>query len=184
MNLPNLITLIRVLLIPVLVIFLIEGRYQYALVVFVCAAVSDALDGMIARIFKQKTKFGAYIDPIADKLLIGTSFVTLAILEKLPSWLCVLVVSRDLIILIGIGMLLLNDKPVSIKPIFDSKLTTLVQLFTVCYFLAYDFATGLHFIEPYLVAIAALITVVSGFHYIIIGFRILGEYANNGYGTK
>lgn len=178
MNLPNLITLLRILLIPILVIFLIEGQVLYALVVFICAAVSDALDGMIARVFKQKTKFGAYIDPIADKLLIGTSFVTLSVLGRMPSWLSVLVVSRDLIILIGIAMLLLNDKPVSINPIFDSKLTTLAQFCTVSFFLAHGFIGGLDFLQPYLLGATALFTLVSGFHYIIIGFRILGEYAN------
>ncbi len=165
----------RVWLIPLLVIFLMDGRILLAWLVFVCAAVTDALDGLIARVFHQKTQLGAYIDPLADKLLIGTSYVTLAILGWLPGWLCVLVISRDLLILIGIGILLLFDKPLVIEPVLDSKLTTLAQLLTVCYFLAGDWLVRLRFVEPYLVFFTAAITLFSGFHYLILGFRLLAN---------
>lgn len=181
MNIPNLITLLRVLLIPLLVIFLMGGKKDYALLVFISAAVSDGLDGLIARVFKQKTQFGAYVDPIADKLLIGTSYVTLAILNSMPGWLAVVVISRDVIILSGLGLLLLNNRPITIRPLIDSKLTTLLQLLLVTYFLSYDYQ-ALSFIHPaerYLIFFTAGFTMFSGFHYIVLGFSILGNSVNN-----
>ncbi|MEJ2688864.1 MAG: CDP-alcohol phosphatidyltransferase family protein [Deltaproteobacteria bacterium] len=186
MNIPNLLTLLRILLIPLLVIFLMDGKKDYAFIVFISAAVSDGLDGFIARVFRQKTQFGAYIDPIADKLLIGTSFVTLAILNFMPGWLAVVVISRDIIILCGLGLLLLNNRPINIRPLFDSKLTTLLQLLLVAYFLSYDYQ-ALSFIHPaesYLIFITAAVTVFSGFHYIVLGFSILGNSINNGVASK
>jgi len=174
MNIPNLLTLFRILLIPLLVIFLMEGREDYALLVFVAAAISDGLDGFIARVFKQKTQLGAYIDPIADKLLIGTSYVTLAILDMLPGWLAVIVISRDVIILVGLAILLLNDRPITIRPVIDSKLTTLLQLLVVLYFLGKETFHILLPMENYFLFFTAAMTLFSGFHYIFLGFSMLG----------
>ena len=103
MNIPNFITLIRILLVPLLVIFLIEGKTSYAFLTFIAAGASDGLDGFLARVLKQKTALGAFVDPIADKLLLTASYITMAVLGMLPEWLSVLVVSRDVIILTGIG---------------------------------------------------------------------------------
>ena len=175
MNIPNLLTLLRVLLIPLLVIFLMEGRKDYALMVFMAAAVSDGLDGFIARVFRQKTQFGAYIDPIADKLLIGTSYVTLAILDVMPGWMAVLVVSRDVIILVGIAILLLNDRDISISPVIDSKLTTLLQLLLVIYFLGYETLPFPAQLKNYLLFFTAGMTLFSWFHYIVLGLSSLGS---------
>lgn len=175
MNIPNFITLIRILLIPVLVIFLMEGRMGLALLTFVIASLSDALDGFIARLFKQKTHLGAFIDPIADKLLLTTSYITLAIYSMVPGWLAVLVVSRDIIIITGIGVLMLNNKPLEIKPTIDSKLTTFMQLATICFILATDYLSEILFMQMPLIFITAAITLYSGAHYIIIGSRILGN---------
>lgn len=186
MNIPNLLTLLRILLIPLLVIFLMEGKTDYALLVFLSAAISDGLDGFIARVFKQKTQFGAYVDPIADKLLIGTSYVSLAILNYMPGWLAVVVISRDIIILCGLALLLLNNRPITIRPLLDSKLTTLLQLLLVIFFLSYDYQ-ALSFARPaehYLIFFTAAFTVFSGFHYIVLGFSILGNSINNGATTK
>ncbi len=186
MNIPNLLTLLRVLLIPMMVIFLMGGRKDYALLVFISAAISDGLDGFIARVFKQKTQFGAYLDPIADKLLIGTSYVTLAILNFMPGWLAVVVISRDIIILAGLALLLLNNRPITIRPLLDSKLTTLLQLLLVLYFLTYDYPvlSFMHPAEHYLIFFTAAITMFSGFHYIILGFSILGNSVNNGAASR
>lgn len=186
MNIPNFLTLLRILLIPLLVIFLMEGKKDYAFAVFISAAVSDGLDGFIARVFKQKTLFGAYIDPIADKLLIGTSYVALAIIDSMPGWLAVLVISRDVIILGGLTLLLLNNRKIKISPLLDSKLTTLLQLLLVIYFLAYDYSIASFFrpMESYLLFFTAAFTVFSGFHYIVLGFSILGKSINNGNSTQ
>ncbi len=177
MNIPNFITVIRILLVPLLVIFLIEGKNQYALLTFIAAGVSDGLDGFLARILKQKTALGAFVDPIADKLLLTASYITMAILGLLPEWLTVLVVSRDVIILLGIGILMLNSRQVSIRPTIDSKMTTLIQLATICYFLAHEYFVefvGLE-LSPVLIYSTAFFTLLSGAHYIIIGFKILGR---------
>ncbi len=171
-NLPNLLTIGRILLIPLLVIFLMDGRTEAAWLVFVAAAATDALDGLIARLWNQKTTLGAYIDPIADKLLLGTSYVTLAVLHRLPGWLAVIVLSRDLVILIGVGLLLLFDKPLEIRPSLDSKLTTLLQILTVCYVLGRDHLPALQPLALPLILATAASTVVSGFHYLAIGMRI------------
>lgn len=172
-NIPNFITMIRILLVPLLLIFLIEGRMGSALLVFVVAGVSDGLDGFIARMYKQKTVLGAYLDPIADKLLLNTSYVALAIFGLMPGWLSVVVVSRDFIILAGAGILILNSKKFEVKPSISSKITTVLQLATVCFFLGYEYI-GNHLIQLILVNLTALFTLISGFFYIIAGFRILG----------
>lgn len=174
MNLPNLITVFRLLLIPVFVIFLMENRALLALLTFATAGISDAIDGFLARILKQKTLFGAYVDPIADKLLLTTAFVTLAIMNRVPGWLAVIVVSRDVIILGGIAILMLNNRSMTIKPTLDSKITTFFQLITVCFFLGRDLVPDYWFFHIYVVNITALLTLFSGFHYLFIGFTILG----------
>ncbi|MBW2175094.1 MAG: CDP-alcohol phosphatidyltransferase family protein [Deltaproteobacteria bacterium] len=99
MNIPNTLTLLRILLTPLFAIFLIKHLFDFALLVFAIAALSDGVDGFIARVFRQKTTLGAFLDPAADKLLLVTAFVTLAIQEQIPSWLSVLVITRDVIIL-------------------------------------------------------------------------------------
>ena len=175
MNLPNLITVFRLLLIPLFVIFLLENKSTLAFITFVIAGMSDALDGFLARVLKQKTLVGAYVDPVADKLLLATAFVTLAIMGRLPGWLAVVVVSRDVIIIGGIGLLLLNNHPMTIKPTYDSKITTFVQLITVCFILGGDYLTPYRFLRYSFIMITALFTILSGFHYLYIGFQILGR---------
>jgi cardiolipin synthase (CMP-forming) len=152
-----------------------EGRMGMAFLVFVVAGVSDALDCFIARMFKQKTVLGAYLDPIADKLLLNTSFVVLAIFGLLPGWLAVLVVSRDVIILSGFGLLLLNGREFEVKPSYSSKMTTLMQLVVVSFFLGHEYLGNHLFFEFLLVYITAFFTLLSGFMYIVEGFRILGH---------
>jgi len=179
MNIPNFITLIHILLIPVLVIFLLEGKNDLALITFIVAGASDALDGFIARLFKQKTALGAFIDPIADKLLLITSYITLAIFGMLPGWLAVLVVSRDVIIVTGIGILMLNNRPLEIKPTFDSKITTFIQLTTIFFLLGKDYIGELNILLAPLFYCTALITLFSGLHYLLIGTKILSNSNNS-----
>src|SRR3989304_9367297 len=106
MNLPNLLTLTRVLLIPLFVIFIINKYFDWALLTFAIAGITDGLDGLIARLTHQRTELGAYLDPIADKLLLSAAFISLAIIDLLPSWLSIVVITRDVIILIGFFVLL------------------------------------------------------------------------------
>ena len=175
MNIPNCLTVSRILLIPILVIFLLEGKVSYAFWVFVVAGITDALDGFLARALKQKTDFGAFIDPIADKLLLITSFITLAALDLLPDWICVLVVSRDVIILGGIGILMRYKRPVPIQPSLISKVTTFLQLVTVVFQLGQEYLVGYLFLNEPIIYVTALFTIISGGHYLVIGFRLLGN---------
>ncbi|MEW6429368.1 MAG: CDP-alcohol phosphatidyltransferase family protein [Thermodesulfobacteriota bacterium] len=183
MNIPNLLTTLRVLSIPLLVIFLMNEQRHFAWWLFGFAAFTDGLDGFIARVFHQKTLLGAYIDPIADKLLIGATYITMAILGWLPGWLCVLVISRDLIIFIGIGILYAVGKKFTVAPVLDSKLTTLMQLLTIFYYLYDKSPLFLVESEPYILFFTAAMTLFSGLHYLYLGFAILGGNHLNGSGT-
>jgi cardiolipin synthase len=177
MNIPNFLSLTRIILVPVFVIFLIQDEYYNALIVFVIAGLTDALDGAMARLLNAQTILGAYLDPIADKLLLSTSFVTLAILGIIPSWLTVIVISRDFIILLGIAILSLMSVPLEIKPAVIGKATTALQLGTIFFALLHKAIThGLS--NNWILALfwlTALFTVVSGLVYIIRGIKIINR---------
>lgn len=175
MNLPNILTLTRVLLIPFFVIFIIDKHFGWALITFVIAGITDGIDGLLARITHQRTELGAYLDPIADKLLLFSAFITLAIVEIIPSWLVVIVVTRDIIILIGFLVMVLTSHHPEIKPSLLSKMTTAFQIVTVALVLLSGYY--LSFKTPSVIGIygTAIMTVLSGFHYIYIGTRILNE---------
>ena len=111
---PNQLTLLRLIFIPFVVISVVEDRYGWALALFVLAGLSDALDGLLARVLKQKTALGQYLDPIADKLLLSTLFLVLAFEHRIPWYVTVLVFSRDLGILIVSALLYGN--PAVVKP--------------------------------------------------------------------
>lgn len=169
LTLPNLITLLRIGAIPVLVIFLLDERYTDALVVFILAGLSDSLDGLLARWLNARTTLGAFIDPLADKLLLISSFVILAWVGSIPNWLAVLVISRDLIILLGfIVLFLVSGRAIEIRPTLVGKACTFFQLLTVSQALV-----GLHDPDwkfPLLwntsLAATAVTLVVSGFQYV------------------
>ncbi len=128
LNLPNVITLGRIILVPVIFWLLVSGRTQAAFFVFVCAGVSDAVDGFIAKRFKLETELGAYLDPLADKLLIVSIFLALGVAQKLPSWLVIAVVSRDILIVVGVLLAWLMGNPMVIKPRYVSKANTASQI--------------------------------------------------------
>ncbi len=178
MNLPNVLTLIRVLLIPLFVILIINKALSWALVTFAVAGITDAIDGLIARLTHQRTELGAYLDPIADKLLLSSAFVTLAIIELIPSWLTVLVVTRDVIILIGFLMFFLTNRRPTLAPSLVSKVTTFFQISLVILFLLSEVCLIPRLV--YNVAIYGVIvfTILSGAHYIFLGARVLSEKKN------
>jgi len=175
MNLPNILTLTRVLMIPLFVIFIMNKHFEWALITFVIAGVTDGIDGLIARITHQRTELGAYLDPIADKLLLFSAFITLAIVEIIPSWLVVIVITRDVIILVGFLVMLLTGYHPKINPSLLSKMTTVFQIITIVLVLLNGYYPS--FKELSVVAIygTAGLTVLSGGHYIFIGTRILNE---------
>jgi cardiolipin synthase len=132
LNLPNCLTLLRIGAIPLFLILLTEGRYTEALIVFALAGLTDSLDGAIARLTNSRTTLGSYIDPLADKLLLVSSFLILTFLGFIPRWLAILVISRDVIILLGFGVLfMITGRSIVVRPTFIGKACTFFQLFTV-----------------------------------------------------
>jgi len=172
-NIPNILTIIRILLTPLFVIFLLRDMFSFALLVFSIAAVSDGLDGLLARYFNQYSVLGAYLDPIADKLLLVSAFVSLAVLKIIPPWLTVIVISRDIMIVIGILIFAMTDIPIEMKPSLVSKCTTVAQLFTIFLTLLDPQIPGTQIIKQLLFWITAGLTVTSGLHYIYFGLNVL-----------
>jgi cardiolipin synthase len=174
-NVPNLLTLIRILITPLFVIFMIKGQYRLALSIFFLAGVSDGLDGLFARWFNQKTTLGAHLDPIADKLLLVSTFVALAVQQIIPSWLAVVVISRDILILTGIAILHFFNVAFTIRPSMISKCTTVAQLATA-FLVLLALETAL--VQPVLMPLfwlTTVLTTVSGLHYIYLGVIILNR---------
>jgi cardiolipin synthase (CMP-forming) len=175
MNIPNLLTLLRIILSPLIVILLIQGAFFKALIAFMVAGITDALDGFLARVLHQQTILGAYLDPIADKALLASSFITLSVLHIIPGWLTVIVISRDFIILLGISVLSMMSIPVQIRPVFVSRVTTTLQLITVLMALSTRCVPG-YFNEYWLLAIywlTTLFTIISGLHYMARGVALI-----------
>jgi cardiolipin synthase len=175
MNLPNVMTLARVLLIPLFVILIINKLIGWALITFAIAGITDGIDGLIARITHQRTELGAYLDPIADKLLLSAAFITLAIIEILPSWLAVIVITRDVIILIGFLVMVLTNSRPKINPSPLSKVTTVFQISTILILLMAGYHPIFNRFSSIAIYGTAVFTVLSGSHYIYIGTRILNK---------
>ncbi|MEW6374976.1 MAG: CDP-alcohol phosphatidyltransferase family protein [Thermodesulfobacteriota bacterium] len=175
MNLPNIMTLTRVLLIPVFIILIINKSFWGALITFAIAGITDGIDGLIARITHQRTELGAYLDPIADKLLLISAFITLAIIEIIPSWLAVIVITRDVIILLGFLVLMLTNYHPKIQPSLLSKVTTDFQIATVLLVLLRGYYPVFDQLSVIGIYGSALFTILSGSHYIYVGTRILNQ---------
>jgi cardiolipin synthase (CMP-forming) len=127
-NVPNLITLSRFLLVPLTVWFLLRGDYALALGSFLVAGLSDGLDGFLARRFSQQSELGATLDPLADKALLVSVYVTLTVMTLLPSWLTLIVVTRDVLIVGAVLLANFLQKPVEIRPVYISKVNTFAQI--------------------------------------------------------
>ena len=127
-NIPNIITVARTLLVPIVFWLVIAGHDIAAFTLFVIAGISDALDGYLARRLDLRTELGAHLDPLADKLLIVSIFIALGMRGDVPSWLVITVVARDILILIGIMLASMLGKPVTIAPLQISKMTTVAQI--------------------------------------------------------
>ena len=127
-NLPNLITLVRLLLTPMAVAMIVSQRFVAAFLIFVAAGASDAVDGFIARRFDLRSELGSYLDPLADKALVNSMYIALATIGAVWPALAILVVSRDLMILAAVMISWLLGKPVEIRPVWISKFNTLAQI--------------------------------------------------------
>jgi cardiolipin synthase len=166
-TIPNFITLVRILLTPLFIIFLIQKRYPQAFAIFLAAGISDLLDGLVARTWRQRSPLGMILDPLADKLLMSASFVTLSILCLIPGWLTVVVLSRDLILMVGVVVFRLVDYPLVIKPSLAGKWTTTLQI-TVVLLVLISKTWGMPAVVLQVSFWAAGgLTVASGLHYIL-----------------
>ena len=179
MTIPNLLTILRVLLTPLLVIFLLQERLTAALIVFIVAGITDGLDGLIARLYLQKSRLGAFLDPLADKLLLATTYVILAVKSLVPSWLTVIVLSRDVLIVLGVFVLFMQDLPFEIKPTIASKLTTCAQIFTAIVTMASAIATPHPLLKSILFHITAGVTIISWAQYMVKGIQIMQGAGDN-----
>jgi cardiolipin synthase len=173
-NVPNMLTVLRVLLTPLFVICVMREMLGFALLVFAIASVSDALDGLLARWLRQRTTFGAYLDPVADKLLMTATYVVLAVYAIMPSWLAVLVISRDVLISVGVFvMLAVAHRREDIPPSRISKWNTICQALTVLFVLT-NALVPLHPLSGVvLYAATGTLTVASGIHYLYVGLNVL-----------
>jgi cardiolipin synthase (CMP-forming) len=169
LNLPNTLTLVRLFLIPVFVGLTTRHQYGEALWVFVVAAVTDALDGAVARWFKAKTELGAFLDPFADKLLLVSAFVVLTFTGDFPSWALGVVVIRDVVIVFGyFSLAFFASERIAIRPSYLGKVSTVFQLAAVIAVLARIDSTMPAQFRALLWAMVA-ITAVSGIHYVYRG---------------
>ena len=173
MNWPNRLTILRIILVPVFITAVLYHRLDFAFIVFLGASFTDALDGYLARVRNEKTRLGAIMDPLADKMLIGSAFVSFSIVTglpvymKMPVYVPIIVISRDVIILLGVVMIYLLTGGVEIKPTMLGKLTTVFQMMTIL-------ALLLKFMySSWMWNMTAVITVISGLDYIRIGSRYI-----------
>lgn len=172
LTLANRLTLGRLLLVPVLVILVIYGYSGWALITFVVAGVTDGLDGLIARRAGQRTRLGALLDPMADKLLLVSTFVVLtmpglALTNRLPVWLTVLVISRDVIIVLTVAVVNLAVDRFVFQPSVLGKVTTFGYILTGSILLFFNYLERSSILVDLVVWGSLVLTLASGFHYIL-----------------
>jgi cardiolipin synthase len=172
---PNQLTFLRLGFLPFFIISILYGNYGIALAILIIAALTDGLDGLLARSLNQKTALGAYLDPIADKLLLSSSFVVLALNGKIRWWLATLVLSRDVLLLTSAAVILVVAGYRPFPPSIYGKLTTAMQILLVfsVVLLAVTDWPWLQFVRMSLGYLVAGFTVFSGFHYSIVVARRL-----------
>jgi cardiolipin synthase len=176
----NQLTLLRMLLIPAFVILVVYGHLGWALVVFATAGVTDGLDGLIARRAGQKTQLGAWLDPAADKLLLVTTFVVLTMPDlglenRLPIWLTVLIISRDVVIVLTVAIVNLAIGPRTFRPSLFGKIATATYILTAVTAMLFNYLERHSVVVDVFIYASLAITLVSSFHYIWHAARIVDE---------
>lgn len=166
-TLANQLTLLRLLLIPFFALAILGGNYGWGLGLLVAAGLTDFLDGLLARRLEQRTPLGATLDPIADKLLLSTAFIVLAVGGAVPWWLSILVLSRDFLILAVALAIIIGSGFRSFRPSLYGKACTTVQILTVLVVVLVEVlpAAGLLGVKYFLLWLTAALTLVSGIHY-------------------
>ena len=186
MNIPNLITLLRLLLAPVVIWLLLERQSSAALALFILAGITDALDGMLAKRLGQVTELGTYLDPIADKVLLVGIFITLGVMGGLPAWLVLLVVSRDMLIVGGVLLLYTMDFKIEMHPLMISKINTVAQIILIALVLGHEGVAQTQIVAvliTYAIWLVALTTAASGCAYIYVWITATASSASGGGNT-
>jgi cardiolipin synthase len=175
LNIPNTLTMTRIVIIPIFVTSIIYKRYDYSLYLFVIAALTDMFDGLLARLTNQKTALGTFLDPLADKFLLVSSFIILSVYGWIPKWLTITVISRDLIITIGWFLLYLIGGVSKVEPSILGKATIWLQSFLIAYILININMRIDLFLLPVVPRLlqwgTAAITILSGLHYLHRGLK-------------
>jgi cardiolipin synthase (CMP-forming) len=179
-NLPNLLTTLRLLLLPLFLMLLVYRRTGLALAVLLLAALSDALDGLLARWLEQRTAIGSFLDPLADKLLSVSGFVTLSLIGPIPAWFVIIVISRDVIISLGALVLYLHDGGLEISPTWTGKAAMLGQFATLVLTLALMLSAVAERLWEGTLVLTAVLTVASGLQYLWRGLRRAGTAPASG----
>ena len=180
LTLANQLTLIRLALVPAFVILVLYGRMGWALAAFVTAGITDGLDGLIARWTNKRTALGAFLDPMADKLLLVSAFVVLSLpgiglVNRIPVWLTVLVISRDVAIVATVAIVSLTLGPRTFPPSVFGKVATALYIVTVAVVLLFNFLQQRSLVVDLAVWVSLAITLLSGFHYVVHVRRTLNE---------
>lgn len=169
MNIPNLLTIFRLFVTSFFILAIHYSEFKIALWLFVVQAITDLLDGFLARVLKEKTSLGAFLDPLADKAMLVSSFIVLSIKGIVPLWVTTIVISRDIVLTVGYLLICKFVGKIEILPSILGKLTTFCQIGTVVYVLWSD-------IRPYqgfFFYSAAALTIITGVHYVCQGILIL-----------
>jgi cardiolipin synthase len=179
---PNLLTLLRLVIIPFIVINVVGGNYRWALGLFVLAGVSDFFDGALARVLQQRTVLGQYLDPIADKMLLTTLFLVLSIVHKIPWKYTVLVFSRDFSIVMVASVLYATNTLRDFRPSLFGKLNTTAQIAAVFFVMLHQLTEAASVTLARRIGLYAtfLFTLLSGLHYIVLVAQRLRANADSG----
>lgn len=176
MNLPNFISLARLLSVPLIISLILSHQLLAAFVLFSIAGLSDALDGFLARIFKSRTTLGAYLDPIADKALLVGVYAALGQSGLIDLWVVILVIFRDVLIIGGILLLFLFKSTIEMKPLMISKVNTVIQLMYALFVLGQgELHLEIPNLSQYFGYLVALTTVLSGESYVRLGIKHLNK---------
>jgi len=171
-NIPNILTLTRILLLPFFAAALIYEQYQYALLIFIAASITDLLDGFIARVKQQITYFGTILDPVADKFFLLTSFIMMSKTGLIPMWLTIIVISRDLIVITGCFIIYLVNHNLDIEPSIIGKTASAGQFLLIgLILLSVNFNINMTFLN-FLFVVVAVLTAMSGMQYIYRGLKV------------
>ena len=175
LTLANRLTILRILMTPVIIVLLLYKQVGAALALFVLAGITDGLDGFVARSRGQRTALGMVLDPVADKLLLTSTVVTLTILKELPRWFTIIVVSRDVLLIGGSVILYMFIGKIGTPPSWLGKFTTGFQLVTVLCAMLDNFFPDLKGAILPLAVVTLTLTIASGLDYIYRGARLLND---------